>query len=108
MDIQKEDKKGREHKTGSMEISMIREGRMGEREESEWMKSISKSQNEGINNLHTMNMMKKGKIVLDRDNTHTADGALFSKVRHARLLRHLFILLFTQRKFFWSSEDPCF
>ena len=28
MDVRKEDKKGREHENGSMEISMIREGRM--------------------------------------------------------------------------------
>ena len=33
MDVRKEDKKGREHETGSMEISMIREGRMRERGE---------------------------------------------------------------------------
>ena len=33
MNVRKEDKKGREHETGSMEISMIREGRMRERGE---------------------------------------------------------------------------
>ena len=33
VDVRKEDKKGREHETGSMEISMIREGRMRERGE---------------------------------------------------------------------------
>ena len=69
-----------------MEIGIIRGGRM--RERGEWMDEKLKRESKCGNRdftYHEHDGEGREKIVLDRNNTPTADGTPFLKVRHARL-----------------------